>query len=116
MEETRISLQQENNVLAARKTNKSKRDSKGIITKAKLEIVSNVAKKDIGRKIVGAKTEKEENKENKKPEEKIVLIGATLNAAQYDPETDEWYLDSGASQHMSGRKEWFKNYISLQNL
>lgn len=29
-------------------------------------------------------------------------------------EKDAWYNDSGATQHMSGRREWFKNYIELE--
>ena len=26
---------------------------------------------------------------------------------------DEWYLDSGASDHMSYRKDWFAEYIDF---
>lgn len=28
-------------------------------------------------------------------------------------ERDAWYSDSGATQHMTGKREWFKNYIEL---
>lgn len=39
----------------------------------------------------------DEKNGNKKPEEKIVLIG--LNAAEHNKKTDEWYLDSGVHTH-----------------
>ena len=40
------------------------------------------------------------------------FISETLNSTVID-EDDCWYLDSGASDHMSKRKEWFVNYTKF---
>jgi len=38
-----------------------------------------------------------------------------LYSASHDLEKDEWICDSGASMHMSGHKEWFKNLKPIEN-
>lgn len=30
-------------------------------------------------------------------------------------ESDKWYMDSGASDHMSNMRQWFSNYVKLQS-
>lgn len=31
----------------------------------------------------------------------------------FGPDREAWYLDSGATEHMSGRREWFSNYTEF---
>ena len=40
----------------------------------------------------------------------VSLAAASSLEADFD---DCWYQDRGATQHMSSRKEWFKNYVVL---
>lgn len=40
---------------------------------------------------------------------------SSLYSASHDLEKDEWICDSGASMHMSGHKEWFKNLKPIEN-
>lgn len=115
-EETRVNLQQGNGALTARASNSTFPAKKGR-NKSKKRPGKCYNCGEVGHWRSDCKKEKSENKEGnekeRKPKVLIVSTGLT-SATDGHLQEDRWYLDSGASQHMSGRKGWFVNYTSLQ--
>lgn len=57
----------------------------------------------------------EDNKDENNPKRGSAMIGEIIavNALISEKVTDEWFMDSGATQHMSPVLEWFVNYKPL---
>ena len=51
-----------------------------------------------------------QNSSNRRALVTMSLSAASALEGNFD---DCWYQDCGATQHMSSRKEWFKNYVAL---
>lgn len=49
------------------------------------------------------------------PTGESLIHGTTFLTNTSSNSKDSWYLDSGASHHMTGRKEWFSKLINLDN-
>jgi hypothetical protein len=52
------------------------------------------------------KNQENDAKFTKHEEEEVLLMVTTKDEERFQ---DQWYLDSGCSSHMSGRKDWFVN-------
>ncbi|KMQ92052.1 integrase core domain protein [Lasius niger] len=63
-------------------------------------------------KIKENKNEKEQQNSTKEKQEALYSKLVLTSAGELD--VDVWYLDSGASSYMTGRRDWFKDYKVFQ--
>lgn len=64
-------------------------------------------------RILKAKEEKKKKSGSANVAEAFITL-ALCNSETVD--SDKWYLDSGASEHMTGRREWFQNFKPFQSV
>lgn len=69
-------------------------------------------KRDCRSKVRGNKNEKEQQHSTKGKQEALYSELVLTSSGKLD--ADVWYLDSDASSHMTGRRDWFKDYKEFQ--